>query len=221
MSYRKIADECRNVDVCANAAMPFLALLALAGFVSVGCGPAVDAGIAKTRDSIVLESKPTGAKTIDEAVVQVAPEMAVDNSDLDPSLPPGAEIEEEIEEEPETEREPVEGDPNVTILAQIGAGDFDPFEPDRAAFMLSEIPEDHDDQPGHDPNKCPFCKRRAEKAPRAHVTLVDGNSQSIMVNASKLLSLSKGDQVIVQGTAEWDEPLNTLKVTASGIYLVK
>jgi hypothetical protein len=217
--------------------MRLAALLAFLGWCSVGCGPAVDAGLAKTRDSIVLDSKPTDAKSIEEAVVQVAPEMAVDNSDLDPSLPPGLVFEDEavIEDEAETEEdphadeeteaeaneEPGVGDPNVTILAQIGAGDFDPFEPDRAAFMLSEIPEDHDDQPGHDASKCPFCKQRAEKAPRAHVTLVGDDSQPIMVNASKLLSLSKGDQVIVQGTAEWDEPLNTLKVTASGIYLVK
>ncbi len=109
----------------------------------------------------------------------------------------------------------------VTLVGRIDAGDFDPFDPQTAAFMLSELPTgDHDQGQGHDVDNCPFCKRRAANAPKAHVVLVDEQANPISGPASSLLDLNKGDQVIVKGSAHWNSELNLLQVTANGVYIV-
>jgi hypothetical protein len=107
----------------------------------------------------------------------------------------------------------------VAVRGRIDAGDLDPFEPNRAAFLVSEIIDDPNGGEGHDPSACPFCKRRAEKAPKAHVILVDEAGQPLQSPANKLLSLNKGDIVQVAGKATYDELLNTLTVKATGIHL--
>lgn len=110
-------------------------------------------------------------------------------------------------------------DSEVTLIGRIDAGDFDPFDPQVAAFMLSEIPSsDHDHGDGQTADNCPFCKRRAAQAPKAHVTLIDRQEQPLTTPASRLLGLEKGDQVIVRGRANWNEQLNVLEVKSSGIY---
>ena len=51
----------------------------------------------------------------------------------------------------------------VVLVGRIEAGKMEPWEPGKAAFMISELPEStgHADAPGHDAANCPFCKRRA------------------------------------------------------------
>ncbi len=107
----------------------------------------------------------------------------------------------------------------ITLVGQIHAGDIDPFDQQIAAFMLSELPEEHEQNEGHDADNCPFCKRRAANAPKAHVTMVDESDAPIPHAAPKLLGLQKGDQVIVQGTGTWNADLNVLEVKSRGIYL--
>lgn len=107
----------------------------------------------------------------------------------------------------------------VTIRGRIDAGDLDPFEPGRAAFIVSEIIVDPNGGEGHDPSTCPFCKRRAENAPKAHVILVDDSGKPVEFRADRVLGASKGDVVQVAGTASYDESLNTLTVTASKIHV--
>jgi len=108
----------------------------------------------------------------------------------------------------------------VTLIGRIDAGDFDPFDKQVAAFMLSEIPaSDHDHGDGQTADNCPFCKRRAAKAPKAHVTLVDQQQQPLTTPAPELLGLSRGDRVVVQGRATWNDELNVLEVKSAGIYL--
>lgn len=55
---------------------------------------------------------------------------------------------------------------DVTLVGRIDAGDFDPFDKDVAAFMLSDVPTDHEQEEGHDADNCPFCKRRAANVPK-------------------------------------------------------
>lgn len=107
----------------------------------------------------------------------------------------------------------------VTLVGRIEAGDIDPFDQQIAAFMLSELPEEHEQNEGHDADNCPFCKRRAANAPKAHVTMIDESDSPILHAAPKLLGLKKGDQVIVQGTGTWNPDLNVLEVKSRGIYL--
>lgn len=108
---------------------------------------------------------------------------------------------------------------NVTLVGRIGAGDIDPFDSQVAAFMLSEAPTDHEQQEGHDADNCPFCKRRAANAPKAHVTMIGDSDAPIAHSAPKLLGVKKGDQVVVRGQGIWNPELNVLEVKSKEIYL--
>ena len=109
----------------------------------------------------------------------------------------------------------------LTLVGRIDAGEFDPFDKNMAAFMLSELPSgDHDQAAGHDADNCPFCKRRAANAPKAHVVLVNEQANPVSTPAPKLLGVASGDQVIVQGSGRWNPELNVLELKATGIFLV-
>lgn len=110
---------------------------------------------------------------------------------------------------------------DLTLVGRIDAGDFDPFDKDIAAFMLSEAPTEHEQEEGHDADNCPFCKRRAANAPKAHVTMVSESDSPIAHAAPKLLGIKKGDQVVVRGSGTWNEDLNVLEVKSNGIYLAR
>ena len=107
----------------------------------------------------------------------------------------------------------------VTVVGRIDAGEFDPFDQQIAAFMLSELPTEHEQSEGHDADNCPFCKRRAANAPKAHVVMVDDSDAPIPHAAPQLLGVKQGDQVIVQGTGTWDAEMNVLEVKSRRIYL--
>lgn len=110
---------------------------------------------------------------------------------------------------------------DVTLVGRIDAGDLDPFEKEVAAFMLSELPTEHEQGEGHDADNCPFCKRRAANAPKAHVTMVGDTDSPIAHAAPKLLGVKKGDQVVVRGSGVWNPELNVLEVKSKGIYLAR
>jgi len=162
---------------------------------SVGCNESLDPEVLASRSKVLLSAAPEGPQSI-----AVAKELAQSQSELSAS-----------------ESSPRE----VTLVGRIEGGDFDPFDKEIAAFMLSELPAgNHDDEEGHDADNCPFCKRRAANAPKAHVVLVDENANPISYPAPYLLDLERGDQVIVQGNAHWNDELNLLEVKSSGIYIL-
>jgi len=168
--------------------------------ISVGCRESIDPEILAARGKILLSAAPEGSQSITEA--KEFSQSQSDSSTSEPST---------------SETLPHE----VTLVGRIEAGDFDPFDKEIAAFMLSELPAgNHDHEEGHDVDNCPFCKRRAENAPKAHVVLVDENASPVPFPVPSLLDLKKGDQVIVQGIAHWNADLNVLEVKSSGIYVL-
>jgi len=169
---------------------------------SIGCRESLDPEILAARGKILLSAAPEGSQSITEAKELAQSQSQSSTSESEPST---------------SETLPSE----VTLVGRIEAGDFDPFDKEIAAFMLSELPAgNHDHEEGHDVDNCPFCKRRAENSPKAHVVLVDENANPISFPVPSLLDLKKGDQVIVQGSAHWNADLNVLEVKSSGIYVL-
>jgi len=108
----------------------------------------------------------------------------------------------------------------VTFAGRVGFEDLDAFETGRAAFLVSELPqEDPNAGEGHDPSTCPFCKRRAARAPKAMVVLVDQTGREIKSRADRLLGLTVGDRITVHGTATFDPELNLLQVRGEQVDL--
>lgn len=108
----------------------------------------------------------------------------------------------------------------IAVIGRIEAGDADPFEKNRSAFLLTDVFEDtHGADSNHDPSTCPFCKRRAENASKAYVTMVDSQQQPYPVSAAELLALRKGDRVVVEGQATWDEELEMIRINGTKIYI--
>ena len=85
--------------------------------------------------------------------------------------------------------------------------------------MLSQLPDEGHgaDDPDHADN-CPFCKRKLKNAPKAIVEFADANGKLLKLDAQQLFNIAKGDAVIVQGTAHYDETINTIKFKANGLY---
>ena len=108
----------------------------------------------------------------------------------------------------------------VTIAGRIDAGDVEPFQDGLASFLISQLPDgDHaEGDPNHADN-CPFCKRKLKNAPKAVVRILDESGEVMTVDARQLLGLSKGDVVVVQGSATYLEPVNTVQVDAEGIFV--
>lgn len=101
----------------------------------------------------------------------------------------------------------------VVVVGRIFAGDMQPFEAGKAAFVLTELPEEGHGA-GHDPDTCPFCKRRAAKQPSAIVRFLDESGQPIPLDARKLLGLNPKDVVVIRGTATPGQ-MNTILIDAS------
>lgn len=121
----------------------------------------------------------------------------------------------------ESVQDDAEGQTPLTLLGIIDAGEFDAFEPDRAAFLIRDVIEDELKDPDHDVSTCPFCKRKAAQAVRAYVVIVDENDDPLKTPVPKLLGLAKGDRVVVRGTGQWNESLEMLMVQASGVHVAR
>lgn len=92
----------------------------------------------------------------------------------------------------------------------------------QAIFVLTELqPDDHGEQPGHVADNCPFCKRRAAKAPRATIQLMNAQGQVLPYNVQQLLGIHRGDIVVVRGRGQVVPELDLFTVTANGLYLKK
>lgn len=109
--------------------------------------------------------------------------------------------------------------PNVVIRGVIGARDFDPFEKNKSVFTITDIIDDgHEGDSNHNADDCPFCKRRAANADMALVKLVDAQGNTLSYSAADLLEVKKGDVVIVEGTAAFDETLDLFSITAKNVF---
>ena len=108
----------------------------------------------------------------------------------------------------------------VTIEGQADLEAFEANGRNKALMLVREIiSTDHGNQPGHDPSTCPFCKRRLAAAPKAAVEFVDEKGKVLPYAVEALFNLKQGDHVVVKGTAEIDEGLDIMKVTASGLHV--
>ena len=107
----------------------------------------------------------------------------------------------------------------VTVVGRIDAGDQPAFDPDRAAFFVSEIIEDPDGGDGHDASTCPFCKRRAARAAKVLVSIIDDRGEPITERADQRFGLTKGDRVSVRGDATFNSQQNLIRLetTPSGL----
>lgn len=105
------------------------------------------------------------------------------------------------------------------VAGRIDAGEIDPFQAGKLAFLISELPDESHapDDPEHADN-CPFCKRKLQNAPKAIVEFRDSDGSVLDGNARSELGLEQGDVVYVSGTAQYNSAVNTVMVDAIGVY---
>jgi hypothetical protein len=99
---------------------------------------------------------------------------------------------------------------------------MEPFLEGKASFSLLEIPaDDHAEKPGHNPDDCPFCKKRQANATMAAVQFLGADGKPIPVDARKLFGIEKGQDVVIRGTGVFDAKLGVpiIQVTADGIFV--
>lgn len=112
------------------------------------------------------------------------------------------------------------GEAATTVLAgRIDAGDMDPFQPGEVAFMISQLPDEGhgSDDPDHADN-CPFCKHRLANAPKAIIQFHAADGSVLSGNARRALSLEKGDVVYITGSAQFNPAVNTVMMSATGVF---
>jgi hypothetical protein len=116
----------------------------------------------------------------------------------------------------------VEENADVVLKGRISAGKHDPWEVGKATFVITEAAielTDHDKDPNHDSDNCPFCKRRKSAAEAtAIVQFVDDNGVVLPVDAQQLLDARKDQIVFVHGAGQVNG-LGTLVVNVQGIYV--
>jgi len=110
--------------------------------------------------------------------------------------------------------------PNVSFVGRIAYDEDEAFVPGQAVFVVTEIlPGEHDHGGKQHADNCPFCKRKAAKAPRAAVQVVGDSGEPLDVDARELFGMQTGDTVVVRGQGQVLAPLDLFQVTADGIYL--
>lgn len=109
----------------------------------------------------------------------------------------------------------------VVIVGRIAGRGAEPFVDGKASFSLLEVPDDHAAKPGHKPEDCPFCKKKAANAPIAAVRFVGADGKELPVDARKLFGVEAGSVVVVRGSGVFDPKLGipVLQITADGIHV--
>ena len=110
----------------------------------------------------------------------------------------------------------------IVVAGRIGGRGTEPFGRNEATFSMLEIPaDDHAKKPGHKPDDCPFCKKRAANSPIAAVSFVGADGKVIPVDAPKLLGLQDGQDVVVRGTGFFDPKLGipVIQITGDGVFV--
>lgn len=150
---------------------------------------------------------------IDELALRAKSELSMEKSDAQ-----GMSIEEVIAKSKE---DGVAPDAVHWIRAKVGSGKGDTFDAKSSEFLVSEIPKgEHASDASHDPENCPFCRAREAKAPTVVVRLVGKDGNPFPSSAEKLLSLKRGQHVMLQGKVKLDEELNYVNIVADGLRLI-
>lgn len=112
----------------------------------------------------------------------------------------------------------------VVVAGRIGGRGTSPFGKNEATFSMLEIPtDDHAAKPGHKPDDCPFCKKRAANSPIAAVSFAGADGKVIPLDAPKLLGVAEGQDVVVRGSGFFDPKLGipVIQINADGLYVRK
>jgi hypothetical protein len=110
----------------------------------------------------------------------------------------------------------------VVVAGRIAGRGMEAFVKDKASFSLLEIPaDDHAKKPGHKPDDCPFCKKRAANSPIAAVQFVGADGKELPIDARTLFGITEGQDVVIKGTGVFDAALGipVIQLTADGIYV--
>lgn len=175
--------------------------------IAIGCrAETVDPETAEWRRQFLVASEPAGAITLTELADRLGitkPEFGSDVAQDETAV-----------EEPTIAGEPTE---TVVVVGRIFAGDMEPWDIGKAAFLLAELPDEGHGE-GHDADNCPFCKRKAARAPTAIVQFTDAAGQVIPIDARKLFAVDKKDVVVVRGRAVPGE-LSALVISATDMHV--
>ena len=108
----------------------------------------------------------------------------------------------------------------VVLVGRINAGDAEPWDQGKTAFMVSEAPDpkSHSHASAKDAENCPFCKRRLANAPMAIVEFLGDDGKVLPIDARQLLGVEKNQVVVVRGAGRINE-LDQLVVSAQGIHV--
>jgi len=168
------------------------------------------------RESVLLADEPAGAMTLTELAAQLdvaanktATISATDSTSDTAPVSEGEAIPAESATDSTSQ--------SVVVVGRIFAGEMEPWDPGKASFLLAELPDEGHGE-GHDADNCPFCKRKAARAPTAIVQLVDDSGQVLAVDARKLLGVQSKDVVVVRGSVTPGE-LNSLVITARDLHV--
>ena len=110
----------------------------------------------------------------------------------------------------------------VVVAGRIGGRGTSPFGKNEATFSMLEIPtDDHAAKPGHNPDDCPFCKKRAANSPIAAVSFAGADGKVIPLDAQKLFGVAEGQDVVVRGSGFFDPKLGipVIQINADGLYV--
>lgn len=110
----------------------------------------------------------------------------------------------------------------VVIAGRIGVPDQEPWLKGQAGFVVRDASDEEASGHGghdHDPETCPFCKRRAAQPDAiAVVRFLDEQGRPIPRDARELFDLALHQRVVVSGAAELDEN-EMLVITARSFYV--
>jgi hypothetical protein len=201
----------------------FLAASMLVCLIAIGCrSEQVDPKTAELRQQFLVAAEPTGAVTLTELATQLGVIKPDDEATVDGETAaalPGETATGEtapVESSPAADSMPTVAE-SVVVVGRIFAGDMEPWDTGKASFLIAELPDDGHGE-GHDADNCPFCKRKAVKAPTAIVRFVDAAGQVIPIDARKLFGVDKKDVVVIRGQAVAGE-LRAMVVTATDMHI--
>ena len=197
-----------------------LAASMLVCLVAIGCrSEQVDPKTAELRQQFLVATEPAGAVTLTELATQLGVIKPDDGSTVERDTatePPDETVAGETVAEPAPDSTPPVAE-SVVIVGRIFAGDMEPWDTGKASFLIAELPDEGHGE-GHDADNCPFCKRKAAKAPTAIVQFVDSAGQVIPIDARKLFGVDKKDVVVIRGQATAGE-LRAMVVTATDMHI--
>lgn len=173
----------------------------------------------------LVGQRPAEVLSISEAVAAVS-EASGEAGNAAPSERADSESEAEIDERADTDggadTEKAAGSTEVSVVGRIPGGDLAAIETKRAVFLMTVLPPEGEqgaEDPDHADN-CPFCRRRAEQAPKAIVEIVDdATGEVISVDVREWLGIQTGDHVIATGHATYDANVDVLTVRTSKVWI--